>query len=182
MFRMFANKTKDEGKKIDTLMTDREETRKRIRKTKEQMDKLVQYAAKADDLDRRIYSADYRTLKDQLLAEMQHFEDVGRLVRQLRNADLTRQRAAAMEKIARISNQMDLDGLIMDEDYVSVRREMLAEDDEQYLAAIEQNNEQNDFGIEDEEFGRLVARAIIKGNMAQEDDAEKTTQVEMLSL
>lgn len=182
MFKVFAKKTKNEESKIDTLMTDREETRKRIRKTKEQMDKLVQCAAKADDLDRRIYSADYRTLKDQLLAEMQHFDDVGRLIRQLRNADLTRQRAAAMEEIAKISNQMDLDGLIMDEDYVSVRREMMAEDDEQYLAAIAQNNEHNDFGKEDEEFSRLVARAIIKDNMALEDDIQTTPQDEMISM
>ncbi len=182
MFKVFAKKMKNEESKIDTLMTDREETRKRIRKTKDQMDKLVQCAVKADDLDRRIYSADYRTLKDQLLSEMQHFDDVGRLIRQLRNADLTRQRAAAMEKIAKISNQMDLDGLIMDEDYVSVRREMLAEDDEQYLAALEQNNEHNDFYKEDEEFSRLVARAIVRESVASEDEVQTAPTEEMVSL
>ena len=182
MFKVFAKKMKKEENKIDILMTDREETRKRIRKTKDQMDKLVQCAAKADDLDRRIYSADYRTLKDQLLAEMQHFDDVGRLIRQLRNADLTRQRAAAMEKIAKISNQIDLDELIMDEDYVSVRRAMLAEEDEQYRTAVEQNNEHDDFYKEDEDFSRLVARAIIREKMTSADEVQTMPTEETISL
>ena len=158
MFANWMRKNKADENKIKALVSEREETRKRIRKQKDQMDGLIRKAAEADELDRRIYSADYRTTKEQFLAEMQHFEDLSRLINQLRNAGLTRERAAALEKIVAVSDAVDRDQLIANEDYVSARREMMAEEDERFRDALE-DHEPERFDEEDAEFTRLVARA-----------------------
>ena len=164
MFGNWMKKNQQDENKISILVTEREETRKVIRKLKNRMDETVQKAAEADELDRKICSADYSTMKDQLLAEMQHFEDLSRLISQLRSAGLTRRRAAALEQLTAVSDTVNRDQLIANADYVAARREMLAEEDEWYRDAMEEKTP-SVFSTEDDEFTRLVVRAQAENAM-----------------
>lgn len=182
---MFLNrKAKANEKKIDQLGKDREESRKRIRKIKNEMDVLVQKAAKSDELDRKIYSADYMTLKDQFQAEMQHFGDLSRLIGQLKSAGLTHRRAAALEQIVSVNDRLDLDQLIAREDYMAARRQMMQEEDELYQEVLNETNAGNNIPGEDDEFTRLVTKAQIHNNLMAEPEqtgpAEKAETVQIL--
>lgn len=161
-------KEKANEKKIEQLGKNREESRKRIRRIKNEMDTLVQKAAGSDELDRKIYSADYMTLKDQLQAEMQHFGDLSRLIGQLKSAGLTHRRAAALEQIVSVNDRLDLDQLIAREDYMAARRQMMQEEDELYREVLDETNAGYGTPREDDEFTRLVAKAQIRNNLTAE--------------
>ena len=168
MFLKTIKERKNE-KRIGQLGTAREEVRNRIRGIQKKMDALVQKAAGSDDLDRKICSADYQILKDQLQAEMQHFGDLTHLIGQLKNAGLTRQRASALEKIVSANNKVDLDQLISREDYMAVRRQMMKEESEQYREVLEDTRCRDSDPGEDEEFSRLVAKAQIQNHLAADE-------------
>ncbi len=174
---IWNRKEKANEKKIGQLSMRREESRKQIRKIKNEMDSLVQKAAKADDLDRKIYSADYLTLKDQFQAEMQHFNDLSRLIGQLKSAGLTHRRASALEEIVSANDRLDLNKLIAREDYMTIRRQMLQEEDELFQEVLEETKTGQDTFMEDEEFNCLVSKAKIQNNLLaggeQADCAEK---------
>ena len=173
-----ARKDKKREKRIDQLCRDREGVRNSIRGIQKMMDALVQKAAKSDDLDRKICSAEYQTLRDQLQAEWQQFEDLNRLIGQLKNAGMTRQRADAFEKIASINSQVDLDEMISREDSMAIRRQMMREENEEYREVLDQAYCSNSLTGEDEEFSRLVARAQIQDLSANDRNTEKPVPAE----
>ena len=174
-------KEKANEKKIEQLGKSREESRKRIRKIKNEMDILVQKAAASDDLDRKIYAADYTTLKDQFQAEMQHFGDLSRLIGQLKSAGLTHRRAAALEQIVSVNDRLDLDQLINREDYMAARRQMMQEEDEMYQEVLNETNAGYCAPKEDDEFTRLVTKAQIRNTLAAESEqAEPTEKTETI--
>lgn len=177
---MFWNrKEKENERKIEQLSAGREECRKRIRRIKKEMDELIQKAAKSDELDRKIYSADYLTLKEQFQAEMQHFTDMSRLIGQLKSAGLTRRRVAALEEIVSVNDQLDLDQMIAREDYMSVRREMMKEEDDLYRNMLAETAAREQVPPEDEEFSRLVARTQIQNCLTEEpEEAERPEKTE----
>lgn len=169
-------KEKANEKKIEQLGKNREESRKRIRKIKNEMDILVQKAAASDDLDRKICAADYSTLKDQLQAEMQHFSDLSRLIGQLKSAGLTHRQAAALEQIVSVNDRLDLNQLINREDYMAARRQMMQEEDERYQEVLNENNAGYRAPREDDEFTRLVAKAQIRNTLATESEQTEPTE------
>jgi hypothetical protein len=161
-------KEKKIQKRIEELGKAREEVRNSIRGIQKKMDALVQKAAKSDELDRKICSADYQTLRDQLQAEWQQFEDLSRLIGQLKNARLTRQRTDAFEKIISVNSRVDLDQLISREDSMAVRRQMMKEENEQFQEVLDQTQRRSSLSGEDEEFNRLVTRAKVENLPADE--------------
>lgn len=161
-------KEKKIQKRIEELGKAREEVRNSIRGIRKKMDALVQKAAKSDELDRKICSADYQTLRDQLQAEWQQFEDLSRLISQLKNARLTRQRTDAFEKIISVNSRVDLDQLISREDSMAVRRQMMKEENEQFQEVLDQTQRRSSLSGEDEEFNRLVTRAQVENLPADE--------------
>lgn len=152
---------------IAELEEKRNRSRKVIRSLKQQMDETVRKAAAADELDRKIYGLDYAAMRDQMDAEMLHFEDLSRMIRQLQSAELTDRRAAALEDIVSVSRKIDLDALIESEDYVAVRRGMLEEEDERYRAVFEAGNTARKEREEDAEFSRAVARIRVENRLRE---------------
>lgn len=159
MIRWPRNEKRKQEEQVKLLVADREETRKRILRIREKMEKTVQSGISADALDRKLFSSDYQILRDELQAETQHLGDVNKLISQMRSADLTRTRAEAMERMTEAAGQIDLRKMIEMEEETNIRREMMREEDEAYRELLSESGRTGADFSEDAEYARLVAEA-----------------------
>ena len=170
MKKLFGTARKNEDK-IRELESLRNRSKSTVRHLQEQMNAAVRKAAESDELDRKICAMDYETLRDQKDAELQHIQDLNRMIRQLQSAEMTRMRRETVDRISEAAKGLDIEELIAGEDYVTVRREMLQEEDERYREARNENNAADLCEKEDDEFSRLVNRAKVNKTLFSADKA-----------
>lgn len=159
--------SQDYEERIMHLQLQREVSKTTIIKIRKDMQALIDCAVSADDLDRKILSLDYEEKKSMLATETEHFEDLNKLIRQLRSAALANERCRAFEQIASISDGIDTRAVLTAEDTVDIKRSMLTEE----LASLDNLLVHDEHGTripeENPEFVQLVQEATKKKNLSE---------------
>ncbi len=162
---MFLNKRKTLSEKemkarISSLQAQREETKTNIRRLWGEMQVLVNQAVGADDLDKQIYASDYIARKDAFNAENEHFQNLSRLISQLQSMLLTQEKKEVFSAVSAISNQIDLNSLMEEQDRMHIQQDMLREEDQSFLEAFRASEPSAQQATrEEKEFDALVLQA-----------------------
>lgn len=172
LFRMNHRK-KDVDAQIIDLCAERENCKKRIREIRTEMQRLVERAAGADDLDQKILSLDFRAQKSAMAVETERFNDLSDLIVRLQNVRAVDERCQRLDYIMRIDGGIDTDSVLREQDEIQVRREMFQESNRS--ADIDMNSalsgEQASFCELDEDFARLVQKAANEGAPTKQPEA-----------
>ena len=160
LFRM-NHKKKDVDAQIIDLCAERESCKERIREIRAEMQRLVERAADADDLDQKILSLDFRAQKSAMAVETERFDDLSDLIVRLQNVRAVGERCQRLDYIMRIDGGIDTDSVLREQAEIQVRREMFQESNRS--ADMDMNSvlpgEQSGFCELDEDFARLVQKA-----------------------
>jgi len=145
--------------RIMHLQLQREISKNTILRIRSDMQELIDRATCADDLDQRILSMDYEEKKATLATETEHFEDLNKLIRQLRSAVLANERCKAFEQIASVSDCIDTYAVLKAEDTVDIRRTLMKEEFDSLDELLIQDGKKVWSIEENSEFARLVQEA-----------------------
>lgn len=167
------NKKKDTDRQIVELQNKLEDSKRKIRYINNDMKRLVQQATEADDLDKKILALDYEAKKSELATETERFQDLRGLISKLQSIQAIDENRRHLDKMTEVSDELDIRGLIRQEDEINARRSMLQEEEEAYAAVRAERVTGGTFAAEQEdEFMRMVDAAKLEKRKAVHEAEE----------
>lgn len=157
-----SDKAAAQREKALELQVQRESVKKSIRLLRADMQSLVEKAASADDLDRRILSLEYDEKKAELDAETTHFNELSKLISQLNGAAMVYERQKVFNQVAAAAENIDTQSLLEAEDTMSARRALLQEDSDTLDDVLSAGRIHTADPGESAEFTRLVRDAQLQ--------------------
>ena len=165
-----AKKTRMMEKKIAELQAQRQGIKDRIRKLKTEMDVIISQAAKADELDRKIYALDYEAKSNELKVENQHFNDISRLIAQMQKVLLTQEKQSVQDSVISVSNGIETEALLQEEDLMNAKRALMDESSDALEDALSDVFRDTPEMPENEEFTRLLSEAKFQKALKQTEE------------
>ena len=160
---IFGSRVKDAEKEIYALRAQRAACVQRVRTLKEEMNRLVDSAVGADELEQKILSLDYEAKRDVLAAETQRFQDLSGLIARLQKAQAVDEGSRRLDGVAAAGSRIDTAALLREEDELRARRAMMDEEERDFAAAQEGYDEKTrDAFAADEGFAALVREAKLR--------------------
>lgn len=157
---MLLNKKKRKAaaqrEKVMELQIQREMVKKNIRLLRSEMQSLVEQAAAADDLDRKILALEYEGKKAQLDTETAHFNELSKLISQINSVAMLFERQKILDQVAAVADGIDTQGVLQAGDELTARRAMLQEDSDALDDVLKGSSIQAETLGESAEFTRLV--------------------------
>lgn len=171
-----AGKAAAQREKVTELQVQREMVKKNIRLLRTDMQSLIDQAAGADDLDRKILSLEYDEKKAELNAETVHFNELSKLISQLNGVAMVYKRQKIFDQVATVADDIDTQALLEAEDMMTARRTMMQEESDALDDVLRGSSVRTEELGESAEFTRLVRDAQLKKasaarNVAQEEPA-----------
>jgi len=163
--------------RIMHLQLQREISKNTILRIRSDMQELIDRATCADDLDQRILSMDYEEKKATLATETEHFEDLNKLIRQLRSAVLANERCKAFEQIASVSDCIDAHAVLTAEDTVDIWRAMMKEEFDSLDELLIHAGKKTRSIEENSEFAQLVQEAAKKKETVGNDESMSEEEI-----
>lgn len=157
-----AGKAAAQREKVMELQIQRETVKKSIRLLRADMQSLVEQAAGADDLDRRILSLEYDEKKAELNTETAHFNELSKLISQLNGVAMVYERQKLFDQVANVADDIDTQALLEAEDMMTARRAMMQEESAALDDVLRGSSVKTDMMGESAEFTRLVRDAQLK--------------------
>lgn len=148
--------------KVLELQVQRETVKKNIRLLRADMQALIEKAAAADDLDRRILSLEYDEKKAELTTETSHFNELSKLISQLNGVAMVYERQKIFDQVANVAEDIDTQAVLEAEDMMNARRAVLQEDSDALDDVLKAGRVQGTELGESAEFTRLVRDAQLK--------------------
>lgn len=157
-----ATKADIQRKKVMELQIQREEVKKHIRLLRNEMQELIERAAVADDLDRKIFSLEYDAKKADLNTETAHFNELSKLISQLNGVAMVYERQKIFDQVATVAEDIDVEAALRAENQMSAHRTVMKEDSEALDDLLRDRSVAADDLVESAEFTRLVRDAKIR--------------------
>lgn len=178
MFMKKANKKAAHRDQVMQLQIQRDTVKKNIRRLRNEMQRLVEQAVSADDLDRRILSLEYDEKKAALGNETSHFNELSKLISQFNGVELVYERQRMFDQIATVVDAIDTQAVLRTEDMVTAQRTMLQEESEALEDMLKNSAAGADEMRESAEFTRLVRDAQLKKAALPRPEVEIPVSVE----
>ncbi len=180
MFMKKSGKAAAQREKVMELQLRREGVKKNIRLLRSDMKALIDRAADADDLDRKILSLEYDEKKAELNTETAHFNELSKLISQLNGVAIVYERQKMFDQVANVADNIDFQSLLEAEDRMTARSAMMQEESDALDDVLRGSNVKADMMSESAEFTNLVRNAQMKKisaahGMAQAESAAPVT-------
>ena len=157
-----TNKASAQREKVLELQVQREAVKKNIRLIRADMQQLVDKAAAADDLDRRILSLEYDEKKSELNTETSHFNELSKLISQLNGVAMVYERQKIFNQVANVAEEIDTQAVLEAEDMMNARRAVMQEDSDALDDVLKADRVQDNALGESAEFTKLVREVQLK--------------------
>lgn len=144
-------------KKLCEVQLLRDASKQRIRKLRAEMQCLVEQAAGADDLDRKILSLEYEEKKADLSTETGHFNDLSRLISQLHGAVMIHEKRRSFDQVAAVADTIDTQSVLHEDDLLTIRRSILEEEADALDSLLVESSASASTVVVDPGFERLVS-------------------------
>lgn len=142
--------------KISELNQRRNMVKERILKLRREINELVEKAASADDLERKILSLEYEEKKRSMTTEMEHFNDLSKLISQMNGIAITYERQKIFNQWISDVESLNASEIRMENNRMEARR-MLMQEESDALDDVLQTCEYTDLTMEENrEFMGLV--------------------------
>lgn len=178
LFMKKSNKAAAQREKVLELQVQRETVKKNIRLLRADMQALIEKAAAADDLDRRILSLEYDEKKAELTTETSHFNELSKLISQLNGVAMVYERQKIFDQVANVANDIDTQAVLEAEDMMNARRAVMQEESDALDDVLRGNRVAADEMGESAEFSRLVRDAQLKKAAEARDRAKADAPVQ----
>lgn len=161
---LFKKKAKDrvQREKVLELQMRREMVKKNIRLLRTDMQALIEKAAAADELDRKILSLEYDEKKAELNTETTHFNELSKLISQFNGVAMVYERQRIFDQVASAAGMIDTQEVLKADDMMRARQEMMLEESGTLDDLLKSSSILTEEPGESAEFTRLVREAKLK--------------------
>lgn len=170
-FKKKNAKASAQREKVMELQIQRDMVKKNIRHLRGEMKELIDQAANADDLDRKILSLEYDEKKMQLDNETAHFNELSRMIIRLNSVALVHERNKATTYMSDVADTIDTDSLLKADDEMTARRKLMQDDADALDDVLNNNRMQMEEIGESAEFSRLVLEKQLKNKSESREAA-----------
>lgn len=160
----FGKKAKKRGQReqVMELQMQRETVKKNIRLLRNDMKTLIEKAAAADELDRKILALEYDEKKAELETETAHFNELSRLITQINGVAMVYERQRIFDQVASVAETIDTQSVLRADDMMRARKELLLEESDALDDVLKSGNVLMGGTGESEEFAQLVRAEKLK--------------------